>query len=222
MDGGEAIGAAPVVADCELSALPLRAPTTRHGRPIRDANSVWIWPASRRGRELGSRRRAARRTNCSRYPGLIPQGGPRGGLAMVAGRRGMRAAWERATAGLAASEELIRYVRWCRPVHTATLGVDATAIQSSKRSAQRACDGERGYQPVLVLWAGQHVIVADQISATALFRRVPATGASTRRRSRRCPERSMNSASGASRPSTSTITWRGSTARRSPPRSQPT
>ena len=49
-----------------------------------------------------------------------------------------------------------------RPVRTATLDIDATVIHSSKRSAKRAYDGERGYQPVLVLWAEQDVIVADE------------------------------------------------------------
>ena len=43
-----------------------------------------------------------------------------------------------------------------------TLDVDATVIHSSKRSAKRAYDGERGYQPVLVLWAEQDVIIADE------------------------------------------------------------
>lgn len=62
----------------------------------------------------------------------------------------------------AASKELILDMQCRRPVRTATLDVDATVIHSSKRSAKRAYDGERGYQPVLVLWAEQDVIVADE------------------------------------------------------------
>lgn len=47
-----------------------------------------------------------------------------------------------------------------KPQRIATLDFDATVIHSSKRSAKRAHDGERGYQPVLVPWAEQDVIVA--------------------------------------------------------------
>jgi hypothetical protein len=45
---------------------------------------------------------------------------------------------------------------------TATLDVDATLVASDKAAATVAYDGTRGYQPVLVLWAEQDVIVADQ------------------------------------------------------------
>lgn len=62
----------------------------------------------------------------------------------------------------AANKELILDMQCRRPVRTATLDVDATVIHSSKRAAKRAYDGERGYQPVLVLWAEQDVIVADE------------------------------------------------------------
>lgn len=65
--------------------------------------------------------------------------------------------------GLAiANKELILDLQCRRPVRTATLDVDATVIHSTKRAAKRAYDGERGYQPVLVLWAEQDVIVADE------------------------------------------------------------
>lgn len=68
-----------------------------------------------------------------------------------------------ALAGLAAANrELVLDLQCRRPVRTATLDVDATVIHSSKRAAKRAYDGERGYQPVLVLWAEQDVIVADE------------------------------------------------------------
>jgi Transposase DDE domain group 1 len=62
----------------------------------------------------------------------------------------------------AANKELILDLQCRKPVKTATLDIDATIIHSSKRSAKRAYDGERGYQPVLVLWAEQDVIVADE------------------------------------------------------------
>lgn len=62
----------------------------------------------------------------------------------------------------AANRELILDLQCRKPVRIATLDIDATVIHSSKRSAKRAYDGERGYQPVLVLWAEQDVIVADE------------------------------------------------------------
>jgi hypothetical protein len=45
---------------------------------------------------------------------------------------------------------------------TATLDVDATLVESHKDAATVAYDGTRGYQPVLVLWAEQDVILTDQ------------------------------------------------------------
>ncbi len=45
---------------------------------------------------------------------------------------------------------------------TATLDVDATLVESHKDAATVAYDGTRGYQPVIVLWAEQDVIVHDQ------------------------------------------------------------
>lgn len=62
----------------------------------------------------------------------------------------------------AAGKELILDLQCRRPVRTATLDVDATVIHSTKRAAKRSYEGERGYQPVLVLWAEQDVIVADE------------------------------------------------------------
>lgn len=62
----------------------------------------------------------------------------------------------------AANKELILDLQCRKPQRVATLDIDATVIHSSKRSAKRAYDGERGYQPVLVLWAEQDVIVADE------------------------------------------------------------
>ncbi len=45
---------------------------------------------------------------------------------------------------------------------TATLDADATLVESHKDAATVAYDGTRGYQPVLVLWAEQDVILHDQ------------------------------------------------------------
>jgi hypothetical protein len=65
--------------------------------------------------------------------------------------------------GLAdANTELILDLQCRKPQKIATLDIDATVIHSSKAAAKRAYDGERGYQPVLALWAEQDVIVADE------------------------------------------------------------
>jgi hypothetical protein len=45
---------------------------------------------------------------------------------------------------------------------TATLDVDATLVESHKETATVAYDGTHGYQPVVVLWAEQDVILHDQ------------------------------------------------------------
>jgi hypothetical protein len=45
---------------------------------------------------------------------------------------------------------------------TATLDVDGTLVESHKDGATVAYDGTRGYQPVIVLWAEQDVILHDQ------------------------------------------------------------
>lgn len=66
-------------------------------------------------------------------------------------------------AGLAAANsELVLDFQARRPVTTATLDVDATVIHCDKRAAKRTYDGLKGYQPVLVLWAEQDVILADE------------------------------------------------------------
>ncbi|MFZ1413897.1 MAG: IS1380 family transposase, partial [Defluviicoccus sp.] len=61
-----------------------------------------------------------------------------------------------------ANAELVLDMQARRPVRTATLDVDATIIDSDKRAARRTYEGGRGYQPVLVLWTEQDVIVADE------------------------------------------------------------
>src|SRR5580700_6937587 len=66
--------------------------------------------------------------------------------------------------GLAkANAELVLDLQCRRPVKTATLDVDATVIHCDKRAAKRSYDGNRGYQPVLALWAEQDVMRASAL-----------------------------------------------------------
>jgi hypothetical protein len=62
----------------------------------------------------------------------------------------------------AANRTLVAGVQRGAPEGTATLDVDATLVESHKDAATVAYDGTRGYQPVLVLWAEQDVILTDQ------------------------------------------------------------
>ena len=63
--------------------------------------------------------------------------------------------------GLVNAELIGRLQEEC-PSPTATLDCDATILSSSKRSAKRTYEGDRGFQPVVVLWAEQEVVVADE------------------------------------------------------------
>ncbi len=68
-----------------------------------------------------------------------------------------------ALAGLGtANRTLVAGVQRGAPEDTATLDVDATLVESHKDAATVAYDGTRGYQPVVVLWAEQDVILTDQ------------------------------------------------------------
>jgi len=68
-----------------------------------------------------------------------------------------------ALAGLGrVNDHVVRQARVSRCERVATLDQDATVIESSKRVAAMTYKGERGYQPVLVLWAEQDLIVADE------------------------------------------------------------
>lgn len=63
------------------------------------------------------------------------------------------------------------------PRGVATIDIDATILASSKRAATWAYDGQRGYQPVIALWAEQDVILVDEfrdghVSALSGNRRV--------------------------------------------------
>ena len=65
--------------------------------------------------------------------------------------------------GLAAvNTHLVGYLQKRCPESVATLDADATILESHKRSAQPTYDGRRGYQPVLVLWAEQDVVLAEE------------------------------------------------------------
>jgi hypothetical protein len=69
-----------------------------------------------------------------------------------------------ALAGLGqVNRELVRELgRRCPDQRIATLDQDATIIESHKREALRTYEGERGYQPVLVVWAEMDVVLADE------------------------------------------------------------
>jgi hypothetical protein len=65
--------------------------------------------------------------------------------------------------GLAkANRRLIAFLQERRPQAVATIDVDATILESQKRSALPTYDGRTGYQPVVALWAEQDVILADE------------------------------------------------------------
>lgn len=79
---------------------------------------------------------------------------------------GPRAAVPQESAPLAglgqANRTLVAGLQQGAPTATATLDVDATLVASHKQAATVAYDGTRGYQPVVVLWAEQDVILHDE------------------------------------------------------------
>ncbi len=61
------------------------------------------------------------------------------------------------------NQDLVQAVgRRCADQRAATIDVDATVIESWKREAQVACQGQTGYQPVLALWPEMDLVVADE------------------------------------------------------------
>jgi Transposase DDE domain group 1 len=62
----------------------------------------------------------------------------------------------------AASQRVLAAVQSQAPQTIATLDVDATIVEAHKRTATVAYDGTRGYQPVVVVWAEQDLIVHDE------------------------------------------------------------
>jgi len=61
-----------------------------------------------------------------------------------------------------ANRTLVAGLQQGAPVATATLDGDATVVESHKEAAPVAYDGTRGYQPVIVLWAEQDVVLHDE------------------------------------------------------------
>ena len=62
----------------------------------------------------------------------------------------------------AANRRLIAWLQERAPQAVATIDVDATILESQKRSALATYDGRSGYQPVVALWAEQDVVLADE------------------------------------------------------------
>jgi hypothetical protein len=80
-----------------------------------------------------------------------------------AGEKSAVPAESAALAGLhEASRAVTAYLQLRRARAEATLDVDATILESRKQAARRTYDGRRGYQPVVVLWAEQDQIVAEE------------------------------------------------------------
>src|SRR5665811_1230566 len=50
----------------------------------------------------------------------------------------------------------------CPDQKIATVDQDATIIESRKREAKPTYEGERGYQPMLAVWAETGVVLADE------------------------------------------------------------
>jgi hypothetical protein len=75
------------------------------------------------------------------------------------------------------NRELVRELgRRCPEQRIATVDQDATIIESRKQEALRAYQGERGYQPMLAVWAEMNGVLADEFrdgNAARTFR-VPA------------------------------------------------
>ena len=90
--------------------------------------------------------------------------------------------------GLVNREIVQRLGQRCPDQRIATVDLDATIIESHKREALRTYEGERGYQPMLAVWAEMNVVLADQFrdgnvpammdpltAAKAAYRALPAT-----------------------------------------------
>ena len=61
------------------------------------------------------------------------------------------------------NRELVRELgRRCPEQRIATVDQDATIIGSKKQEALRTYEGERGYQPMLAVWAEMNVVLADE------------------------------------------------------------
>jgi hypothetical protein len=94
-----------------------------------------------------------------RFPGGVRRSGP----AAVA-RRACHVPGEgqRGQGLSAANRRLIAWRQEWRPEPTATIDLDATILESQKRSAKVTDDGRTGDQPVVALGAEQDVVLADE------------------------------------------------------------
>ena len=61
--------------------------------------------------------------------------------------------------------------RRCPEQRIATVDQDATIIESRKQEALRTYEGERGYQPMLAVWAETNVVLADEFREATCARR---------------------------------------------------
>lgn len=61
-----------------------------------------------------------------------------------------------------ANQRMLSAVQQPVPQRTATLDVDATILETHKHTAAMTYEGARGYQPVVVVWAEQDLIVHDE------------------------------------------------------------
>ena len=87
------------------------------------------------------------------------------------------------------NRDLVQEVgRRCPEQKVATVDQDATIIESRKQEALRGYEGERGYQPMLAVWAEMNLVLADEFrdgnvpamyqgltAAKAAFASLPAT-----------------------------------------------
>ena len=64
--------------------------------------------------------------------------------------------------GLVNRDLVQRLGRRCPEQRIATVDQDATIIESRKQEALRTYKGERGYQPMLAVWAEMDVVLADE------------------------------------------------------------
>jgi len=64
----------------------------------------------------------------------------------------------------AIAHSVAAYVTAVSPDRTVTLDVDAHIVESSKREALPTYTGERGYQPLLVMWAETGLVLVGQLS----------------------------------------------------------
>lgn len=61
------------------------------------------------------------------------------------------------------NRDLVREVsRRCPDQRIATIDQDATIIGSRKQEALRTYEGERGFQPMLAVWAEMNLVLADE------------------------------------------------------------